>query len=240
MISSSSTISIIPGETQDSYAKLKEALDECVKQEGWAPGHERRLHEMMELFKAIKIHRSERPLVILDLNGVLVDRQYGKDLVPQENTSWKVGNFLMYKRPNLHFFLGWVFSNFDVAVWSSVKAFNILQMIDFIFPESKDTIKFIWSQDECEQEEHPDPELREKKPLFIKDLRKVWAEHPQYDLNNTIIVDDTPEKIRPDFARHIKAETWTHDTANDEYLYGGGPLEEALTNFLKQQQQDTK
>lgn len=54
----------------------------------------------------------------------------------------------------------------------------------------------IFSQEDCETwlESMTDVPHVEKdtpdKPIFLKKLRTVWAKHPQFDANNTILVDD--------------------------------------------------
>lgn len=189
----------------------------------WKKGHLEALCQIETLLKSIKIERSSKTLVILDLNGVLIDREFGKDLEPEESVSYKVGNFLVWKRPGLDAFLTWLFYYCDVAVWSSVSQFNLDQLVRFVFDNPSyhfKELKFIWGQEMCDSEPHPDPAMAKKKPLFVKNLAKVWSQFPQYDSKNTIIIDDTKEKVR-NAKLHICPLTWSHADGDDEYLSDG-------------------
>ena len=164
----------------------------------------------------MKAHDKPRNLVILDLNGVLIDRKYvGKASDDSEHEGTRIGHFLVYKRPGLDNFLRRLFKLFDVAVWSSAKKWNVNQLVDFIFCEPEyhfSDLKFVWCQEQCTRETHPDEELAKVKPLFVKSLDAVWEKFPEYNPGNTFFVDDTPEKIRSSICDvkeiHVKVKTW--------------------------------
>lgn len=241
-----STCVLQDGQDQEmDLEEVKKSIDNLLEKYQWCSSHKDYLERSLSLLNSIETRRIERTLVILDLNGVLIDRQYGKGLAPEEGISWKVGSFLVYVRPGLNDFLTWLFENYDVAVWSSVKKFNVDQLVKFIFddePYRFSKLKFVWHQDMTDQEENPDPALRNVKPLFIKDLRKVWDAFPEYDHTNTILVDDTKEKVRatglPGNAKlgHILAPTWTHKNYNDKYLFRGGTLMMDIDKLVRELQ----
>ena len=219
------------GERQEHVLHLlRTQLNTLVSDFEWHKGHSDALWKVKQLIDDIQTRRSAKPLIILDLNGVLIDREYNKEANPEEGVNEKVGNFLVWKRPALDGFLQGLFERYHVAVWSSVKAWNLDQLVKYIFNDKAfhhEDLAFCWSQDQCDQEEHPDEELRDKKPLFVKDLSKVWEAFPQFDCENTVIIDDTPEKIRAtklstsstSTYHHIEAVTWLEHDNEDEYLY---------------------
>lgn len=145
---------------------------------------------------ADSVSRPRKVLLVLDLNGLLIDRLHTKDLKQDEQrapflkTAEKKGAFYAWKRPHLDSFLDFCFENFDVACWSSVMAHNIDILSNWVFNGRKRA--FTWHQDKCNvQKPHPDPTVKKKKPLFKKPLQKVWDSHPQYNESNTLLIDDT-------------------------------------------------
>lgn len=65
-------------------------------------------------------------------------------------------------------------------------------------------LAFIWTQEECDTIEQERPEgAKYVKPLRKKDLTKVWTAFPQYSPQNTIIVDDTREKLAEHNDNHL-------------------------------------
>ena len=157
---------------------------------------------------------STRTLLILDLNGFLIDREYSKlikGVVPQSPPEGAVrsGSFFVWMRPGIKEFLDIIFHNFDVAVWSSVSKLNIDTLSVLVFGDRIKQLKFIWDQNMCVKEPHP---LTTRKPLFLKNLSKVWEVFPQYNESNTLIVDDTDLKMKNNPKECVvKALEWTHD-----------------------------
>ena len=153
-----------------------------------------------------------KPLVILDLNGFLIDREYKKptkdEIIP--TGAERVGKFLVWKRSGGNNFLRVILKNFDVAVWSSVTKTNIRPLTEHVFRDFPDTnLKFMWCQDKCQSVKHP---FSERKPLFLKNLSTVWDEFSMYDETNTFIIDDSELKMRNNPKRCIiKVPEWTRD-----------------------------
>ena len=155
--------------------------------------------------------KTECKLIILDLNNVLIYREYQdhsvagkadpkakKDVeisLTELNLSnvikpITVGNFQVWIRPGMVEFLEWLFSEYDVAVWSSVKQWNIEQLVKEIFPKVlAEGLKFVWHQDMCS--EIP---TTTSKPIFIKELSRVFEEFPGYDRSKVLLIDDNVEK----------------------------------------------
>jgi hypothetical protein len=103
-----------------------------------------------------------------------------------------VGNFQVWIRPGMIEFLEWLFSEYDVAVWSSVKQWNIEQLVKEIFPKMlAEGLKFVWHQDMCREMKGSEST---SKPIFIKELDKVFSEFPGYDRSKVLLIDDDVEK----------------------------------------------
>lgn len=148
-----------------------------------------------ELPPCAEVQIASRTLLIVDLNGIMVYRQYS---IPQKDEklppgALRVGNFIMWKRPGYEEFIEMIFKHFDVAVWSSVNSYNITAMTQEIFGKRENDLVFIWDQKKCQAVEHP---LFDHKKLYLKNLSEVWKAFPQYNRNNTLIIDDTDLKMR--------------------------------------------
>lgn len=114
-------------------------------------------------------------LLILDLNGVLVNRSGRKQCA---------------LRPHLEDFLSYVFKNFVVGVWSSCERRNGEIIIEQAFGEWAPELSFQMFRDECTPAPTPDNAYATK-----KDLANLWVKfHGVFDQNNTIIIDDSAEK----------------------------------------------
>lgn len=205
-------------EQSNLLLSLRVTLDEALRIDGWKDVHRQKLLAAKNIIKDIVLTRSSRKLVILDLNNILIDREFQKDkTVDNITNATRIGNFLVWKRPHLDVFLGYLFKYFDVAVWSSVKKWNVDQLIPFIFNDYKEQLKFVWSQENCEIVENPDPEAN--KPLFMKNLISVWEQFPQYDAGNTLLIDDNKDKTdnNPNICV-LNPIKWTRDMEDDTEL----------------------
>jgi len=157
---------------------------------------------------------AQRKLIILDLNGLLCDRERN---FTRKSPLAGGHSFIIYARPHAITFLDFLFERFDVAVWSSARLPNIYPILNELQPdESKRPFVFIWGQDQCTE----DAPLAEtpKKPLFLKRLAKVWETYPEY-VGRTLLVDDSVAKVRdnPPFTA-IHPREWTRHTADDQAL----------------------
>lgn len=152
------------------------------------------------LITLVDAKMEKKKLLILDLNGVLIDRN-------RETKQY-------VKRPQVEVFLDWCFEHFEVAVWSSAKKHNAERLaLDTLGLERTKRLRFLWHQDQCTP--HPTKEF-----VFKKPLQKVWDIFPHhYDQTNTIIMDDTPEKME-DNPPHtwFRVKTWKGGDHEEETL----------------------
>lgn len=142
---------------------------------------------------SIGSQRMTRGLVVLDLNGAILDA--AKVLVRDPNGRpipylAKTRSKYIYLRPGAHAFLRWLVDHFDVGIWTSCIERNAHDIVKVAVPHDlQKRLKFVYHRGHCEL--LPGPGYR-----TIKDLRRVWKRWPQYGPRNTWAVDDTADKYR--------------------------------------------
>ncbi|OBT78558.1 hypothetical protein VF21_00965 [Pseudogymnoascus sp. 05NY08] len=132
-------------------------------------------------------------LLVLDLNGTILYR-------PDRR---RPSHFL--ERQSTASFLDYIFSRFQVMVWSSARLENVRLMADKLFPgPRRQYLVTEWGRDRMGLT----PEDFVRRVQVYKRLEKVWAEpgiqsrHPlqatgaTWDQSNTILIDDSLEKAR--------------------------------------------
>ena len=181
----------------------------------------------------------QKPLLILDLNGVLCDRGgfAGGRKSPDASPL----------RPNALEFLSWCFERFDIGVWSCGKRENMeMSLFD------GRTIVFAWDQRESTSLWPRTSIVSKEKPLFLKEISKVWtrsfekddastslswrtpaAKPRRFGPEDTLLLDNHAEK----FERNVPGSsavvpTWTKDM-EDDVLSLEGPLVAALADLAK-------
>ncbi|KAL9843213.1 putative FCP1 domain, HAD superfamily protein [Arabidopsis thaliana] len=125
----------------------------------------------------------KKKLLVLSLSGLLLHRVHKKELRKKpknRSPDASCGPNLVYKRPFAEEFMKFCLERFEVGIWSSacelVSSLNIL--ID---------------QEECTDSGYKTLENRYK-PLFFKDLSKVFKCFKGFSASNTIFIDDEPYK----------------------------------------------
>ena len=139
------------------------------------------------------------PLLILDMNNVLVYRVFipkqldeKPETIPYNDQGTVLGGkFYTWKRPHLDQFIDRCFEKYTVAVWSSAQTVNVSDLVDFVFGTRRKKLLFFWGQSMCDTWQLPGIH----KPLFKKQLHKVWSTFPEYTARNTFIMDDSADKI---------------------------------------------
>ncbi|CAI2162469.1 19543_t:CDS:1 [Funneliformis geosporum] len=147
---------------------------------------------------SVKLEKPSQKLLVLDLNGTLVYRDYKKSIE---------------KRPHMENFLRYIFesNSFIVMVWSSAQPYNVNKMVDVAFGNYAKKLAAIWTRDEF----NLSPEDYKRKVETIKDLEIVWKDLNSktstissqivWDQTNTILMDDssTKSRIQPYNAIHL-------------------------------------
>ncbi|MFS8031832.1 putative protein-serine/threonine phosphatase [Helianthus anomalus] len=184
----------------------------------------------VEIFKKKNfVTRSTKTLLILDVNGLLVDVIHPppKDCKPDI----KISRRAIFKRPFLDDFLGFCFERFDVAIWSSRTRKILDPVVDYLLGDLKKKLVFIWDLSHCTNSSDRSLENYHKFIVFKK-LGKIWegngriaSENGYYDELNTLLLDDSPYKalLNPKHTG-IFPLSYTHKDINDNSLGPDGDL----------------
>ncbi|KAE8663852.1 hypothetical protein F3Y22_tig00112864pilonHSYRG00027 [Hibiscus syriacus] len=152
-----------------------------------------------------------RKLVIFYVNGVLA-------YIPIHPEGFILRNGLCE-------FMQFCTQNFVVAIWSSKMRHNMDRVLDKLRSFS-DHFLFVWDQIKCKTVD---------KFTYCKDLNDVWNEFTDFNVLNTLLVDDSPRKmIHNPINNYICPHSF--DAAfhsDDDALNKGGTIREYLENLLK-------
>ena len=118
----------------------------------------------------INIYNIPRKLIIFDINKVLLFRQA------------KTSRYII--RPHAHEFIASMSERYTIAVWTSMtKRFAVPILAELFPPDRKPILLFRWYQNRCRTIECAN---KLDKPLFLKELSKVWGEHRGFNQSNTV------------------------------------------------------
>ncbi|KAI9021657.1 HAD-like domain-containing protein [Phycomyces nitens] len=132
----------------------------------------------------------KKKLLILDMNGTLVSRTASK---------------AMYVRPYQDRFLDYIFKHFEVMVWSSAQPINVDRMCR-MFEAHRPNLLKVWDRTSF----NLTPAEYNKKTLTIKDLEIIWRKFDKYNATNTIMLDDSTEKLTMQPHNHVHIKTFDH------------------------------
>jgi len=181
--------------------------------------------------------------VILDLNGVLcscvqkgtVTRRgsqqkahYATGFVHSATVPTCVGPKAIYVRPNVAAFVRRVSEFADITIWSSMMQSTAVEVVDYLFHKNVKPVA-VFGQESCDTVQVNNGEElkypRSDKSIFLKTMRShlFLGEASRYTENNTVLIDDSPEKsILNNTGNAIFLKSWKHTTKNcssDDYLW---------------------
>ncbi|GMN54308.1 hypothetical protein TIFTF001_023443 [Ficus carica] len=174
--------------------------------------------------------RSKKKLLILDVNGILVE--FVSQVPRQYRPHIRISKKGVFKRPYCDDFLQFCFERFNVAVWSSRMKINVDKVVNFLFDQTRDKLLFCWDQSHCTPTGLNTLE-NNSKPLVLKELRKVWEkvepdlpfERGEYDETNTLLLDDSPYKaLRNPANTAVFPFPYRFENRRDNSLGPGGDL----------------
>lgn len=157
-----------------------------------------------------------QPLLILDLNGILCHRSrhnkepVGVELRPSIGT---MAQTAIIPRTDLNPFLRYLDQHFCLAVWTSAKRRTAKRLLQMLVPQDvRQKLLFVWGQNYCEslaaEEDAPEgdnsaylesdeeDEDDNDETVYEKRLERVWKEFPLWSAENSLLVDDSPEKCK--------------------------------------------
>lgn len=113
----------------------------------------------------------------------------------------------VWLRPYVDDFLRFVLTHFDVAIWTSNIRENALALLDTLLSKAEQSkLKFIWSREQCDIGYN----YSSTKPLQF-----VWNCF-SYTPENTLILDDSPEKIIGFPSCYVQVSEFTPDKISND------------------------
>lgn len=180
---------------------------------------------------------ARRKLLVLDLNGFLVDRVRGSQPIPGVVCDLREGGCSVYVRPHAKDFIIWCLARFDVGIWTSANAKNISGALAAVLPpDGRARLKFVWDQRHCTLAgslRMPDVET---KPVFLKLLSRLWRKctpRGAHDASSTILLDDSIYKTAANPPHtSVHPTKWIATARDDTGLAAGGDLRQLLAAVL--------
>ena len=147
-------------------------------------------------------------LLILDIDETLI---FATEEPLSRAADFTVGNkYYVYKRPFVEQFLEWCFENFEVAVWTSATNDYAAEVLRNIFLQAQNNLSFLWSRERCT----PSLDFESKETFWEKKLTKVRRRG--YNLENIIVVDDTPQKWRNSYGNLVRVKPYLGEPDDNE------------------------
>ncbi|CAN8287428.1 unnamed protein product [Cochlearia groenlandica] len=171
--------------------------------------------------------KDDKKLLVLSLSGLLLHRVHVKNMrkKPKNRTpDASCGPNLVYKRPFAEEFIKFCLDRFKVGIWSSACERNVDMTLNIVLENLQEKLLFIWDQDECTDSGYKTLE-NSFKPMFFKNLNKVFKCFKGFSASNTIFIDDEPYKALLNPA-HTGLFPLSYDPSNknDDFLDPKGEL----------------
>jgi len=147
-------------------------------------------------------------LIVFDLDETLV---HATEVPLPYAHSFQAAPYFVYIRPFAAELIKFSATHFDVAVWSSSSERYVEVVTAELFGTTFPVV-FSWAVSKCVQKVDP----RSNGYVYIKDLRKALKHG--YTADEIIMIDDTPEKLQRQPARHLGLPAFTGDPLDKELL----------------------
>lgn len=168
---------------------------------------------------------NSKPLLILDLDETLIHATAEK---LREDFDFQAYHYFIYQRPGLTDFLVQCAKHFQLAIWSSASDDYVQAIVKQLVPSSI-PLAFVWGRSRCTRFRLPEIDEQgflsfdyTSKYEFAKRLKKVRRRG--FNLNRTLIVDDTPEKVSQNYGNAIYIKPYTAEPDDTELTSLAGYL----------------
>jgi carboxy-terminal domain RNA polymerase II polypeptide A small phosphatase len=156
-------------------------------------------------------------LLILDIDETLIHATTSQLPIEPDFTFSK---YFVYKRPHLEEFLEECSRLFKLAIWSSATDDYVDEIVKIIIPKHI-PLEFAWGRSKCtpkstnksEFDNHRDSDSHYN---YTKQLKKIKGKG--FHLNQTLIVDDTPEKVLDNYGNAIYIKEFLGEKDDTELL----------------------
>ena len=147
-------------------------------------------------------------LLVLDIDETLI---HATENPVNDEWDFQVEQYYVYKRPYLDLFLDYCESNFEVGLWTSAEGGFARFVVGGIFRKGY-PLRFVWSIERCT--EVFNPVLYDFS--YIKNLKKL--KRKGYKLEEVIMIDDTPSKLRKNYGNLIAIDEYRAQNDDKELL----------------------
>lgn len=150
----------------------------------------------------------DKPLLVLDFDETLIHASENR---LKKKPDVQISGYFVYFRPNLKIFLDKITEHYKIAIWSTATIDYLKLIIKLCFLKDYD-FEFIWDRRFCDEKyDKKDPHY-----FYIKKLSKV--NDLGFNLNRTIIVDDSYEKIKFHYKNAVLFKPYYGEDENDTEL----------------------
>ena len=158
-----------------------------------------------------------KKLLILDLDETLI---HATRIKLSREPDFMVFDYFVYKRPHLDTFLTACAEIYQLAIWSSASDDYVAEVVKMIVPPTI-SLEFTWGRSKCTpryptQEDYFRDAYDNQHYYYTKQLKKIKKRG--FDLDRTLIVDDTPEKVRDNFGNAVYPTEFLGDLEDTELL----------------------
>ncbi|XP_050380371.1 uncharacterized protein LOC126797713 [Argentina anserina] len=192
-------------------------------------------NERTQVICTLNLAPRKKKLLVFDLNGLLVYRAFcfNTSVIPRDRApDGKCGNHLVFKRPFAEEFMLFCLERFEVGIWTSALEKNVDGVLDCLMEKLRSRLIFVWDQHQCTDSGFKSLE-KKMKPLFFKDLKKVWDQFKgKFSASDTLLIDDQPYKalLNPPYSG-IFLDPYVPDNGSDNALDPKKELGEYLSGL---------
>jgi len=178
-----------------------------------------------------------RLVVVCDLNGLLIHKEYRTSRTKGAVPSFSVGNFDIFVRPHALDFLRWLSQSFQIVFWCTAQKRNALPLIRRLSEEANVVPLASLHAEDCHDPGVRHPEIPQK-PLVCKRathliglLKEAFGK--QWEEKDLIFIDNNPYKTVFNVnSTCIHPREWSPlEVSASQDLRPGGKLRRILSEF---------
>lgn len=148
-------------------------------------------------------------LLVLDLDETLIHATKNRLEISED---FQLDEYFIHKRPYLNEFLSNISNHFKIGIWSSASDNYVNEIVKQIKPALVE-FEIIWGRSKCSaKKDHIFDTVNYEKRL--DKLKKKG-----FKLEQIIIVDDSPEKLRTNYGNAVYIKEYKGDKSDEELKY---------------------
>jgi carboxy-terminal domain RNA polymerase II polypeptide A small phosphatase len=147
----------------------------------------------------------QRKLLVLDLDETLV---HASEFALDRPANYRIHDYHVYERPQVHAFIAWALTHFEVSVWTSSGRRYAEPVVARLFAPG--ALGFLWCSERCTLRRNWETGQYE----WVKPLKKL--KRHGYALESMIAVDDTPSKHARNYGNLVTVSEFTGNPDDTE------------------------